>query len=721
MSWNLLSPRRGRKPSRPAPWRPVLETLEDRRVPANLPSGFTESLVTDGLSRPTTMEFAPDGRLFVAEQGGDLRVIKNGSLLPAPFVSLSVDSSGERGLLGIAFDPNFAANHYVYLYYTTASSPTHNRVSRFTADGDVAAAGSEVPILDVEPLGPTNHNGGAIHFGPDGKLYVAVGNNAINANSQSLDNRLGKVLRINADGSIPTDNPFYNQASGLNRAIYALGLRNPFTFAFQPGTGRMFINDVGENTWEEVDEGVAGANYGWPIYEGFSSPTDLNYRDPLYVYGHAGLSGSVAIVGAAFYDPATPEFPPGYLGKYFFGDLDNHFIRMLDPATLATTDFATDSAGGTLDNFVDVAVSPDGPLYYLAQGDGGDTGHVYAVRYTTTGHAPTLAPIADRAVAPSQATVTVPLVATDPDGDPITYTAQAESLAYVVNQRLNLYTSGNLFFNYYGAQEKWLLGAGSGWYFLLPTGDLYRWDGSGAASGTFIANTGASTWADPSLLYNAPQGQPHATLSVSGSTLTVTRDTGSTGGLVVTVTAGDGTLSDRKTFAITVTNRPSLAALADRAVPASQQVITVPLSATDPGGAALSYTVQADSMAYFLKQQLGLASYDSRWDNFEGAGEKWLLDGAGQWYFILPNGDLYRWDGGSGATGTLAGRPGASYWSDPNLLVSAAANQPHASFNVSGSTLTVTRDAGFNGSMVITVTAGDGTLSDSKTFTIFVG
>src|SRR5688500_548474 len=217
---------------------------------ATLPAGFTETQVATGLTNPTAMEFAPDGRLFVCQQAGQLRVIKNGVLLAIPFLSLTVDPSGERGLLGIAFDPNFATNNFVYVYYTATTTPRHNRVSRFTANGDVAVAGSEVAILDLDNLSSaTNHNGGAIHFGPDGKLYVAVGENANGSNSQTLNNRLGKMLRINPDGSIPTDNPFYNTATGLNRAIWSMGLRNPYTFAFQRTTGRMFINDVGQSTW----------------------------------------------------------------------------------------------------------------------------------------------------------------------------------------------------------------------------------------------------------------------------------------------------------------------------------------------------------------------------------------------------------------------------------------------------------------------------------------
>src|SRR2546426_11659168 len=197
---------------------------------ASLPTGFTETQIASGLSGPTAMAFAPDGRLFVCQQGGQLRVIKNGSLLTTPFLTVTVDSSGERGLLGVAFDPDFPTNGFVYIYYTATTPATHNRVSRFTANGDVAVSGSEVVILDLNNLSSaTNHNGGPIHFGPDGKLYIGVGENANSANAQTLNNLLGKMLRINADGSIPTDNPFFNTASGVNRAIWALGLRNPYT------------------------------------------------------------------------------------------------------------------------------------------------------------------------------------------------------------------------------------------------------------------------------------------------------------------------------------------------------------------------------------------------------------------------------------------------------------------------------------------------------------
>jgi glucose/arabinose dehydrogenase len=343
---------------------------------ATLPTGFVETLFASTLSNPTAMEFAPDGRLFVAQQGGALRVIENGNLLSTPFVTLSVNSTGERGLLGVAFDPNFASNHFVYVYYTTSSAPIHNRVSRFTANGNVAVAGSEVVIMELENLtSATNHNGGAIHFGPDGKLYVAVGENANGANAQDLANRLGKILRINSDGSNPSDNPFVG-VPGTNSAIWAYGLRNPFTFAFQPGTGRMFINDVGAGSWEEINDGIAGANYGWPATEGETS--NPGFVSPLFAYPHgSGNTSGCAIAGGAFYNPLVTQFPVDYVGDYFFADLCNDWIRRYDVATDSAIGFATSATDG----LVDLKVGSDGSLYYLARGGGSSTGVVYRVQF----------------------------------------------------------------------------------------------------------------------------------------------------------------------------------------------------------------------------------------------------------------------------------------------------------------------------------------------------
>ena len=329
---------------------------------AGLPAGFSETLIATGLVNPTAMAIASDGRIFVCQQTGELRVIRDRTLLPTPFLTLGVNSDGERGLLGVAFDPEFAVNQYVYVYYTTAEGPIHNRVSRFTASGDVAAAGSEVVLLELDALsGATNHNGGALHFGVDGMLYVAVGENANPSNSQTLDNLLGKMLRIRSDGAIPEDNPFYTIAVGNNRAIWVLGLRNPFTFAVQPGSGRIFINDVGQSAWEEINVGVAAANYGWPHCEG---PCGSSFAEPFHFYPNAG--SSCAIVGAAFYNPTLAWFPADYLGDYFFADLCGGWIRRIDPTDGTVSEFASGIPAP-----VDLAVTPDGALYYLARGAGG--------------------------------------------------------------------------------------------------------------------------------------------------------------------------------------------------------------------------------------------------------------------------------------------------------------------------------------------------------------
>lgn len=376
---------------------------------AAVPAGFTDELIASGIPSPTAMAFAPDGRLFVAQQNGQLRVLTGGAtpqLLATPFLSLTVSSAGERGLLGVAFDPSFATNRFVYVYYTATTPTIHNRVSRFTAsaaDPDVAQAGSETVLLELNDLSSaTNHNGGAMHFGPDGKLYIAVGENANRSNAQTLANLLGKMLRINADGTIPADNPFVSQATGVNDAIWALGLRNPFTFAFQPGTGRMFINDVGEVTWEEINDGIAGSNYGWPTTEG--PTTQAGIRAPLFAYQHGSTATTgCAITGGAFYDPGTVQFPSTYVGKYFFGDYCGNWIRVFDPGAGTASGFATG-----LSSPVDLHVAGDGSLWYLQRG-GSPAGQVHRVRYGQQGQAPAITqqPADLTVAAGQQATFTV--------------------------------------------------------------------------------------------------------------------------------------------------------------------------------------------------------------------------------------------------------------------------------------------------------------------------
>jgi glucose/arabinose dehydrogenase len=334
---------------------------------ARVPPGFVDQPVVNRLNRPTAMAFAPDGRLFICEQGGTLRIVKNGALLPTPFLELSVNSVGERGLLGVALHPSFATNGLLYVYHTVPGGPPHNRISQYTASGDVAVGGSATPTegagFDLDDLGHTNHNGGALHFGSDGKLYVAVGENAVRANAQTLGNLLGKILRLNDDLSIPSDNPFFAIATGRNRAIWALGLRNPFTFSVHPSTGRIFINDVGQSTWEEIDDGFVGANYGWPNSEGPNPPSpDIpGMVFPLYFYDH---SHGCAITGGTFVDPS--RFPADFDGDYLFSDVCGGWIRRYHIVADTASDFATGVPAP-----VDLAFGANGALYYL--GRGGET------------------------------------------------------------------------------------------------------------------------------------------------------------------------------------------------------------------------------------------------------------------------------------------------------------------------------------------------------------
>jgi hypothetical protein len=294
---------------------------------------------------------------------------------------LNVDSDGERGLLGVAVDPNFASNHFLYAYYTVPGSPAHNRVSRFVANGDVVQAGSETVLLDLDNLSTaTNHNGGSLNFGTDGKLYIGVGENATGSNSQTLGNLLGKMLRINSDGTIPTDNPFFSTATGKNRAIWAMGLRNPFTFDVENHTGKIFINDVGQSTWEEIDQGAAGANYGWPNEEGPDNGNP-NFVDPIFAYQHnAGQPQGIAITGGSFYsDAANPSFPPAFANDYYFADLGGNFIWRFDPTTHANSKLAQlDSS-----NPVALLTGPTGDLFYLVRSGTSGTGELRSIHYTS--------------------------------------------------------------------------------------------------------------------------------------------------------------------------------------------------------------------------------------------------------------------------------------------------------------------------------------------------
>ncbi|MEZ4926838.1 MAG: PQQ-dependent sugar dehydrogenase [Saprospiraceae bacterium] len=330
---------------------------------AQLPPGFAKFEIASGLN-PTDMAIAPDGRVFLTEKDGLVLIVENGLLLSDAFIILDVEDYNEQGLGHIALDPDFPNQPFVYLYYTVSDSNgmSHNRVSRVEADGNYALPGTEVILYECDPTYGTVHNGGDLVFGADGKLYISTGDKSFGAAVQSMDHDLGKVLRINPDGSIPADNPFYTTNNGKYRAIYSLGLRNPFSMAMQPESGRIFACDVGNATWEEINEIQAGMNYGHPITEGLrtNEQVPVNYQDPWHYYHH---SDGCSIVGAAFTPQSGGNFPADYSGKFFFADYCKGYINMINPDDNSqVTNFATD-----IDRPVALAVTPEGDLYLLAR------------------------------------------------------------------------------------------------------------------------------------------------------------------------------------------------------------------------------------------------------------------------------------------------------------------------------------------------------------------
>ena len=328
-----------------------------------LPGDVALKTVVSGLVAPDGVVGAPDssGRLFVLDQTGKVLIVKDGQVLPEPFldvssklVTLSPDYD-ERGLLGLAFDPDFARTGRVFVYYTaklrSGAAPGQDHtdtISSFTvsaANPDQVEPGSEKVILQFEQP-QANHNGGGLGFGPDGDLYIGVGDggnegdvgagHSPGGNAQDPTKLNGKLLRIDVSGSapytIPADNPYAR--GGGRPEIYALGLRNPWRFSWEPGGAhRLLIDDVGWGRFEEVDVGVNGGNYGWPVREGDhcvdeKSPlSDLAtcatadqagkpFIDPAFEYSHQAVG--IAIVGGLIYHGSAI---PALSGKYVFSDL----------------------------------------------------------------------------------------------------------------------------------------------------------------------------------------------------------------------------------------------------------------------------------------------------------------------------------------------------------------------------------------------------------------
>jgi glucose/arabinose dehydrogenase len=413
----------------------LIEALEQRQMFATVPTGFVyETYATIPVKEATNLTFAPGNRLFYAEKNGNVRVLVNGKLQADPVMSILVDGYAERGLTGLAVDPNFASNGFIYLYYckrdpakpNQPNSNALNRVSRFkinlaTNKRDTSVA--EKVLLDNIDAQTGFHNGGGMKFGVDGKLYIGVGEAGSPESTgvspaSNLNSLSGKILRINADGTIPADNPFAGQA-GRRGEIWAYGLRNPFTFDIQQGTGRFFANDVGSNKWEEINDIVRGGNYGWPGAEGNSSnPAWIN---PIHTYSHNG--GQAAITGGAFMRGGN--FPANLQGKYFFTDafIAQKFIRVLDPSTGQLMTFnGSPNFASAVNGILDLDVGPDGALYGIAP----YSGRIIRIRYTgstSSNQTPVAVAAANKTSGSLPLTINFSGVgSSDPDGDPLTYT-----------------------------------------------------------------------------------------------------------------------------------------------------------------------------------------------------------------------------------------------------------------------------------------------------------
>ena len=398
---------------------------------AALPPGFQRTVLTSALVEPTTIEFTPDGRLLVGERGGRIRVIQNGVMLSTPLIQLSVNTQdGERGLAGLAVDPNFASNGFLYAYYTT--NEPRNRVGRFRVVGNTASPSSEVLIWQNPDLAAQWHHGGAIRFGSDGNLYIATGDQFSSANSQDLRNQHGKLLRVRADGSIPPDNPFVGMAN-RQPPIFAYGLRNPFRFVVDSLSGAIWIGNVGGNSstsWEEVNRGASGANYGWPDQEGPSCfvGTCAGMTFPVFSYQHNdpvyapnGDQGSITM-GPVYRGTA---FPAEYRGNIFYGDYANGWIRrlQLDSNGMVTGDVVFESApdAGTI---VDLREGPDGALYTVTIGIAwSGANDVPAVRRIAFDGSSNQQPVAAASASPRQGAAPLAVSfssagSSDPDGFP---------------------------------------------------------------------------------------------------------------------------------------------------------------------------------------------------------------------------------------------------------------------------------------------------------------
>ena len=377
------------------------ETVTVNVVNANY---FQNEILATGFNLPTSIEFLPDGRMLVVELTGTIKILPHPYTQsnPTPFLQLNLNIGGydglQQGIYDLVLDPDFSNNHYYYIFYTTGGQNRYDRLSRFTANSSITGTlpGSEVVLYQDPQVADTEHHGGSINFGNDGKIYFTTGDHFNAAVAQLLSSPRGKIHRINSDGSVPTDNPFYD-ASGPNwDSIWALGLRNPFRAYYDAPTSRLLVADVGGNVYstakEEINLGIAGANYGWPNSEGnCSSPC----TSPIYFYPHNGRDASTS--GGFVYHGA--QFPSSYQDNYFFADYSQNWIRRLtfDQNGNVGGVYNFEPADGSLDgpygDIVYLTEGPDGAIYYVDLGysDVGGTfgiSKIRRIRYIETNQAP---------------------------------------------------------------------------------------------------------------------------------------------------------------------------------------------------------------------------------------------------------------------------------------------------------------------------------------------
>ncbi|HNB41257.1 MAG TPA: PQQ-dependent sugar dehydrogenase [Anaerolineales bacterium] len=362
-------------PADPATLPPTAVVIESAQQFPD-PTAYEWKPLVEGLDRPVDLQSAQDGtgRLFIIEKYGAIRIFKDGQLSLQPFLNIDDrvnDDSNEMGLLGLAFHPNFEQNGYFYVNYTGDGG--NPRISRFTANGDVADPNSEQVLMVIDQPFP-NHNGGAVAFGPDGYLYLGLGDGGAAGdpfkNGQNTETLLGKLLRIDVNNgdpySIPVDNPFGNE-------VWAYGLRNPWRISFDRATGDLWIGDVGQNQYEEIDYLPAGspggANFGWSVMEGlhgYDGEAQPGLLLPVVEYSHEiGCS----VTGGYVYRGSMPEWNGVYLyGDYCSGSVSGLILvdgqwqsRVLFEAVATITSFGQDEAGELY------FTSDNGSIYILAK------------------------------------------------------------------------------------------------------------------------------------------------------------------------------------------------------------------------------------------------------------------------------------------------------------------------------------------------------------------